>query len=161
MICIMFRNVHMAIGINLLLIMDGEYIFVFLPMWMRLHNDQKWIWQKIYVHLSFMHGGTFVLLGIVLVMSRFPNLRSSGVCWWLLIHISWTETDIFVGIRWNRMILKYLIPVKLSIGILPKYALLEKYKLLEVQPNSFSFMNFAPSLSTHYSFSTSILSSLF
>lgn len=32
----------------------------------------------------------------------------------------------------QRMILKYLIPVKLSIGILPKYALLEKYNLTEV-----------------------------
>lgn len=30
-----------------------------------------------------------------------------------------------------RMILKYLIPVKLSIGILPKNSLLEKYKLVE------------------------------
>ncbi|XP_028090882.1 enhanced ethylene response protein 5-like [Camellia sinensis] len=31
-----------------------------------------------------------------------------------------------------RMILKYLIPVKLLIGILPKFSLLEKYYLLEV-----------------------------
>ncbi|THG04594.1 hypothetical protein TEA_004672 [Camellia sinensis var. sinensis] len=30
-----------------------------------------------------------------------------------------------------RMILKYLIPVKLSIGILPKFSLLQKYNLLE------------------------------
>jgi len=30
------------------------------------------------------------------------------------------------------MILKYLIPVKLSIGILPNHRLLEKYNLLEV-----------------------------
>ena len=30
------------------------------------------------------------------------------------------------------MILKYLIPVKLSIGILPEMELLEKYNLLEV-----------------------------
>lgn len=32
----------------------------------------------------------------------------------------------------NRMILKYLIPVKLSLGILPKNQLLEKYNLVEV-----------------------------
>ncbi|MFS7965386.1 hypothetical protein Hanom_Chr09g00761651 [Helianthus anomalus] len=31
-----------------------------------------------------------------------------------------------------RMILKYLVPVKLSIGILPKKSLLEKYNLVEV-----------------------------
>lgn len=31
-----------------------------------------------------------------------------------------------------RMILKYLIPVKLSIGILPEDWLLEKYNLVEV-----------------------------
>ncbi|KAL5980606.1 hypothetical protein ACLOJK_028514 [Asimina triloba] len=30
------------------------------------------------------------------------------------------------------MILKYLIPVKLSIGILPKKSLLEKYKIVEI-----------------------------
>lgn len=34
----------------------------------------------------------------------------------------------------DRMILKYLIPVKLSIGILPKDWLLEKYNLVEVRP---------------------------
>lgn len=35
------------------------------------------------------------------------------------------------------MILKYLIPVKLSIGILPMISLLEKYNLVEVQSASF------------------------
>ena len=40
----------------------------------------------------------------------------------------------------NRMILKYLIPVKLSIGILPKNWLLEKYNLIEVWLPSVSHM---------------------
>ncbi|XP_028051430.1 uncharacterized protein LOC114256045 isoform X2 [Camellia sinensis] len=31
------------------------------------------------------------------------------------------------------MIIKYLMPVKLSIGILPEFSLLEKYNLLEIQ----------------------------
>jgi hypothetical protein len=31
-----------------------------------------------------------------------------------------------------RMVLKYLIPVKLSLGTLPKYSLLQRYNLLEV-----------------------------
>ena len=35
-----------------------------------------------------------------------------------------------------RMILKYLIPVKLSIGILPHAQLLENYNLNEVYPVS-------------------------
>jgi hypothetical protein len=38
----------------------------------------------------------------------------------------------FSFVHWNRMILKYLIPVKLSMGILPKDWLLEKYNLVEV-----------------------------
>lgn len=37
----------------------------------------------------------------------------------------------FSNLCWIRMILKYLIPVKLSIGILPKNQLLEKYGLVE------------------------------
>jgi hypothetical protein len=38
----------------------------------------------------------------------------------------------FSHLCWIRMILKYLIPVKLSIGILPEDQLLEKYGLVEV-----------------------------
>lgn len=38
----------------------------------------------------------------------------------------------FSHLCWIRMILKYLIPVKLSIGILPEDRLLEKYGLVEV-----------------------------
>lgn len=40
------------------------------------------------------------------------------------------------------MILKYLIPVKLSIGILPKQWLIEKYNLIEVQFFNISYCFF-------------------
>ncbi|KAL7232638.1 hypothetical protein ACSBR2_010619 [Camellia fascicularis] len=39
----------------------------------------------------------------------------------------------YIYTRKHWMIIKYLIPVKLSIGILPKFSLLEKYYLLEIR----------------------------
>lgn len=58
------------------------------------------------------------------VVKHLASVMFSYIC--CLAHVFFSSVD--------RMIIKYLIPVKLSIGILPKDWLLEKYNLVEVRP---------------------------
>ncbi|CAI0628322.1 unnamed protein product [Linum tenue] len=63
-------------------------------------------------------------------------LQASTVCWLSVLYLVIVVPLIIFLISFCvrvRMILKYLIPVKLSIGILPKKQLIENYNLVEVQ----------------------------
>lgn len=73
------------------------------------------------------------------------DINSLGIFRW---HLCYMFKSTLISIKfllylllWNRMILKYLIPVKLSIGVLPSDWLLQRHNLVEVYCDAVLFFS--------------------